>query len=110
MLGPFSHYSARFTWIRLVDLFLHVNEMPLATRLGRTEIEFIGRSLLMLGAVIALVGAGVLIFSRLPFLGRLPGDISFHRDGFSVFLPIVTWVLISVILSVAANILIRILR
>ena len=35
--------------------------------------DFVGRSLLILGALIALLGAGILFFSRIPFLGHLPG-------------------------------------
>jgi DUF2905 family protein len=69
--------------------------------------DLIGRSLLVLGLVIALIGVGVLVFSRIPFIGRLPGDISFERDGFSFFFPLVTCVLLSIILTVIINVAIR---
>jgi hypothetical protein len=69
--------------------------------------DLIGRSLLVLGLVIALIGMGVLVFSRIPFIGRLPGDISFERDGFSFFFPLVTCLLLSVILTVIINVAIR---
>jgi hypothetical protein len=72
--------------------------------------ETIGRSLLIMGALIALTGAGVLIFSRIPFLRRLPGDISFETDGFSFFLPVVTCILLSIILTVVINVAIRLFR
>ena len=72
--------------------------------------ETIGRSLLILGALIALTGAAVLVFSRLPFLGRLPGNISFETDGFSFFFPVVTCILLSIILTVVINVAIRLFR
>jgi len=72
--------------------------------------DIIGRSLLVLGALIAVAGASILVFSRLPFLGRLPGDISFQRDSFSFFFPIVTCVVLSLILTVAVNVIVRLLR
>jgi hypothetical protein len=72
--------------------------------------DTIGRSLLILGALIALIGAAVLVFSRVPFLGRLPGDISFQRDGFSFFVPVVTCILLSIILTVIINVAIRLFR
>jgi len=60
--------------------------------------------------VIAIVGVGVLVVSRIPFLGRLPGDISFQRDGFSILFPIVTCIVLSIIITVAVNVLIRLFR
>jgi membrane associated rhomboid family serine protease len=60
----------------------------------------LGRALLILGAVSALVGALLFFGARLPFrLGRLPGDI-IHRDEHTTFyFPIVTCLVISVVLS-----------
>jgi hypothetical protein len=72
--------------------------------------DLIGRSLLVLGLVIALIGMGVLVVSRIPFIGRLPGDISFERDGFSFFFPLVTGILLSIILTVIINMAIRLFR
>jgi len=60
-----------------------------------------------------MMGASILVFSRLPFVGGLPGDISFQRDGFSFFLPIVpivTCVLLSLLLTLAVDVVIRLLR
>jgi hypothetical protein len=74
------------------------------------DTDVIGRSLLVFGALIALVGVGVLVFSRIPFLGRLPGDISFERDGFSFFFPVVACLILSVVLTIAVNVAIRLFR
>jgi len=59
----------------------------------------IGRTLIILGLVIA--GAGVLLAlsDKIPWLGRLPGDIYVKRDNFSFYLPLTTSIVISVVLS-----------
>ncbi len=60
----------------------------------------IGKALLGLGLIIALIGALLLLAGRfgLP-LGRLPGDFAYRGKNVSVFIPIGTSILISVILS-----------
>ena len=58
-----------------------------------------GKVLVIVGIVIAAVGA--LLWSGIGkgWLGRLPGDIHYTRDNFSFHFPIVTCLLISLILS-----------
>lgn len=48
-----------------------------------------------------LAGAGVLVMAGLP-LGRLPGDIVYRRGGTTVYVPIATSILVSVVLSLVA--------
>jgi hypothetical protein len=61
----------------------------------------LGKGLLVLGLVIAVVGVFLLAGARLPFrLGRLPGDISYHGRHTSFYFPIVTCIVISVVLTV----------
>jgi hypothetical protein len=69
-----------------------------------------GRSLLIVGAVIALIGVGVLALARVPSIGKLPGDISFQRDGFSFFFPVVTCIVLSIVLTIVVNVAIRTVR
>jgi hypothetical protein len=60
----------------------------------------LGRLLLILGAVITTVGALLYFGARLPFrLGRLPGDIIHRGEHTTVYFPIVTCVVLSVVLS-----------
>jgi hypothetical protein len=56
------------------------------------------RSLIILGLLIAMVGAAWPWVSKLP-LGRLPGDIMIDRPGFRFFFPLTTMVIISVVIS-----------
>ena len=59
----------------------------------------IGRSLLVVGLVLAGIGLLLMTGTGLP-LGRLPGDIRFQRDGVTVFIPLGTMLLVSVVLSI----------
>ncbi|MFP4262883.1 MAG: DUF2905 domain-containing protein [Halomonas sp.] len=56
------------------------------------------RTLILLGLIIIAVGLLWPWLSRLP-LGQLPGDIVIRRDGFSLFFPITTMILASLVLS-----------
>ena len=61
--------------------------------------EGIGRVLLVLGLIIAAVGVALLLFGKVPFLGRLPGDITVQRPGLTLYVPLATSLLLSVIVS-----------
>lgn len=63
----------------------------------------LGRILLILGGAIALLGLALIIWPRIPFLGRLPGDINLRVGPVSVFAPLVTCLLLSVVLTIAVN-------
>lgn len=67
---------------------------------------FLGRMLILLGGLIALAGLVMVIGGRLP-LGRLPGDISGTRGGVTFYLPLGTSLLLSVVLTLVINLLIR---
>ena len=70
--------------------------------------EALARTLILIGA--ALLGLGVLIFAfsraGLP-LGQLPGDFRIENENFSCFFPLATGLLLSLILTVAINLLNR---
>jgi hypothetical protein len=70
----------------------------------------LGRLLLMVGGGIVVLGAVLLLAGHVPFLGRLPGDVSVRRGGASFFFPIVTCLVLSVALTVALNLLLLLLR
>ena len=68
-----------------------------------------GKMLLVLGGFIALMGLVLLLMGRVPFLGRLPGDITFRRGNVSCFIPIATSILLSLLLTIVLNLLFRLL-
>ena len=59
----------------------------------------LGRSLLILGCIIAFAGAVLMFSGKLPWLGKLPGDIYVKKENFAVFFPITTCILASLIIS-----------
>ena len=60
----------------------------------------LGKVLLIFGLIIAGVGVFLMAGAKLPLrLGRLPGDISYHGRHGSVYFPIVTCVILSVVLT-----------
>ena len=59
----------------------------------------IGRLLIILGLIIILVGVVVTLAGKLPWLGRLPGDITIKRENFSFYFPLGTCLLLSLIFS-----------
>jgi hypothetical protein len=62
-------------------------------------IQHIGKILIITGAVIAFIGGALLLSGRIPWLGRLPGDILIERKNFTFYFPIATSILISILLT-----------
>ncbi|MBI1976365.1 MAG: DUF2905 domain-containing protein [Candidatus Omnitrophica bacterium] len=67
-----------------------------------SEWSFLGKSLMGFSVILFIVGL-LLTFSghlpQLPWLGRLPGDISIRRENFSFYFPLASCILVSVFLS-----------
>lgn len=58
-----------------------------------------GKTLILLGVVLVVVGVVLSFAGRIPWLGHLPGDITIERGRFSFYFPLTTCILISVIIS-----------
>ena len=67
----------------------------------------IGRTLLILGGVLVVVGLLLVFGARIPGLGRLPGDIVYRRGNFTFYFPLVTSLLLSLLLTAILAILRR---
>ncbi|MFZ5449418.1 MAG: DUF2905 domain-containing protein [Thermodesulfobacteriota bacterium] len=59
----------------------------------------LGRFLIVVGVILAIVGAVFLLAPKIPWLGRLPGDITYKRGNFSFYFPLGTCILISILLT-----------
>ena len=68
-------------------------------------LEPAGRALLLLGLVLVAVGLTLVLAPRIPFLGRLPGDIRIQRDGIVIYVPVATMIVVSILLSVVVSLL-----
>ncbi len=59
----------------------------------------IGKALMVIGAVIFAIGGIIMLSGRVPFLGKLPGDILIQKKNFTFYFPIATSILISIVLT-----------
>jgi hypothetical protein len=59
-----------------------------------------GKLLIVCGVALALVGGLLVLVGKVPFLGRLPGDILVRRENWSVYFPLATCIVISVLLTI----------
>ena len=59
----------------------------------------VGKALVALGLLIALAGVVLMVVGRVPWLGRLPGDIHIERGNFSFYFPLATSLLLSVVFT-----------
>lgn len=76
-----------------------------------TMMHDLGKMLIGLGLLLALIGAVILVAPRIGLpLGRLPGDISYKSKNVTVYFPLGTSILISIVLSVILYLFSRINR
>ena len=61
----------------------------------------------MLGLVVAVGGLVMMVLPRMPWLGRLPGDLNIERANFSVHVPLVTCLVVSAVLTLILNLFFR---
>ena len=59
----------------------------------------LGKTLILIGIVLVVVGAIFSLAGKLPWLGHLPGDITIQRERFTFYFPLATCILVSIIIS-----------
>jgi len=67
----------------------------------------IGRLLILIGLVAVVAGVVMLFLPRIPFLGRLPGDIMVQRERFTFYFPLATSIVVSILLTLVLNLFFR---
>lgn len=60
----------------------------------------IGKMFIFFGFILTLVGIIFLFADKIPFIGRLPGDILIQKKSFTFFFPLTSSILVSIILSI----------
>jgi len=70
----------------------------------------IGKFLILAGIFLVLLGVLLVFWQRIPFLGKLPGDIVIQKKGFGLFFPLATCIIISVVLTLLVNFILWILK
>ena len=59
----------------------------------------LGKSLIIFGAIAVVIGAILMLSGKLPWLGRLPGDIAIKNENFSFYFPLTTCIILSAVIS-----------
>lgn len=69
----------------------------------------IGRVLLLIGGVVFILGLLLFLLGRGP-IGKLPGDFTFSSGNFTCFAPFATMILLSLLLTIIVNVVLRIMN
>ncbi len=67
------------------------------------EFSGIAKLLIAFGTLLAIIGVLLLFVGKIPYIGKLPGDIYMKRGNFSLYFPIVTCILLSILLTLILN-------
>jgi Protein of unknown function (DUF2905) len=67
----------------------------------------LGKTLILIGAAILALGLVLIVAGRVPWIGRLPGDIVLRRDDFVFVFPLTSCLLVSAVLSLVLYLLRR---
>lgn len=69
--------------------------------------QTMGKFLIFTGMIIIIFGLLLILAPKIPYLGRLPGDIVVQRKNFTFYFPWVTCLLLSIVLTIILNLLFR---
>ena len=59
----------------------------------------LGKMLIILGIVAAAIGLFLVLSQKIPYIGRLPGDIYVKKDSFTFYFPLTTCIIVSILLT-----------
>ena len=68
----------------------------------------LGKIVIYIGVLLIIVGLIMLFVEKTGF--RIPGDVVVKKDGFTLYLPIMTSIILSLILTIIINIIVRLLK
>jgi hypothetical protein len=72
---------------------------PRADRRASGLMPELGRALIVMGIVLAVVGLVLVFVDRVPWIGRLPGDVHVQRGNWTLYVPLGTSIVLSVVLT-----------
>jgi peptidoglycan biosynthesis protein MviN/MurJ (putative lipid II flippase) len=65
----------------------------------------IAKFLILAGVILVLAGIAVMLAPKIPWIGRLPGDIDVKGKNFRIYFPIVTCIILSILLTILLNLI-----
>lgn len=72
-----------------------------------SDLSQLGKIILVVGVALIVLGGVIYLAGRVPLLGRLPGDITIRRGPVTIYIPLATMLLLSLILTLILNIVFR---
>lgn len=69
--------------------------------------SFFGKFLIIAGIIVVIFGVLIYLSPKLPYLGKLPGDIRIERENFRFYFPLTTSIILSLLLTLLLNLLFR---
>jgi hypothetical protein len=72
--------------------------------------ETMGKWVMLIGGALVLLGGLMWLLSKVPFIGRLPGDIRIEKPGFTCLVPLASSIILSILLTIVVNVIARLLR
>ena len=73
-------------------------------------IQDFGKLIIIFGVIFVVVGLLLLVFGKMPFIGKLPGDILVRRENFVFYVPITSSIIVSIILTILLTIIFNLKR
>jgi len=67
--------------------------------------EELGKVLLITGGIIMLLGLLLVFHQHIPFFSKLPDDIIIRKEGFSIYFPLLTFLIVSIVLTIIVNLI-----
>jgi hypothetical protein len=67
----------------------------------------LGKTIIIFGIILLVIGLFLTSPPKIPFIGKLPGDILIKKDGITFYFPLATSIIISIILTIIINIFLR---
>jgi hypothetical protein len=71
------------------------------------HLQYVGRLLLTVGILLVIVGLVTTFLGKIPGLGKLPGDFYIKRGNFTFYFPLATSIILSLLLSLVINLIMR---
>ena len=71
------------------------------------EMQGLGKLIIIAGVFLVVIGLLITLAPKIPIIGKLPGDFYFKRGDTSFYFPLASSILVSIILSLVLNFILR---
>ena len=71
------------------------------------ELAQTGKLILIAGIALVIIGGIIMLAGRIPVVGQLPGDFEFRRGNTTIYFPLATMIIASILLTILLNLFLR---